>query len=167
MGCFCSVTESWLTPCNPMDYSTSGFPVLPYLPECVQTHVHRVSDAIQPSHPLFPLLLLPSLFPASGSFPSNELALRIRWPKYWSFSVGPSNEYSGLVSFGIDWFEFLVVQASLKSVRKTVRMILKGCGYEPCATPGFVTSRGDGYDTGPEVRLDHSELLVQHSFVKV
>ena len=155
MGCFCSVTKSCLPPCNPMDYSTPGFPVLPYLPECVQTHVHRVGDAIQPSHPLFPLLLLPSLFPASGSFPSNELALPIRWPKYWSFSVGPSKEYSGLVSFGIYWFEFLVVQASLKSVRKTVWMTLKGCGCEPCAPLGFVTSRGDDYDTGPETRLDH------------
>ena len=82
------------------------------------------------------------------------------WPKYWSFSISPSNEYSRLVSFGIDWFEFLVVHRSLKSVRKMAWMILKGCGCEPCAMPRFVTSRGEDFDPGLEMKLDHSELFV-------
>ena len=72
------------------------------------------SSVIQPSHPL---LLLPSIFPSIRVF-SNELALRIRWPKYWSFSlsISPSNEYSGQISTQIDWFDLLAVQGTLKSV---------------------------------------------------
>ena len=98
---FCSITHSRPSLWDPMDCSTPGFPVLHNLPEVVQTHVHWVSDAIQP----FRHLLLPSwlqTFPASGVF-SNELALCIRWPKNWSFSfsISPSNEYSGLISFTI------------------------------------------------------------------
>ena len=86
------------------------------LPELAQTHVHWVSDAIQPSHPLSTLLLLPSVFPSIRVF-FNESALRIRWPKYWSFSfsISPSNEYSGLIYFSIDWFD-LAVQGTLKSL---------------------------------------------------
>ena len=70
--------------------------------EFAQTHIHWVSDAIQPSHPLYPLLLLPSIFPSIRIF-SNESALPIKWPKYWSFSfsISPSNEYSGLMSLGL------------------------------------------------------------------
>ena len=81
-----------------MDCSTPGFPVLHYLLELAQTHVHRVSDAIQPPHPLLPLLLLPSIFPSIRVF-SSESALHMRWAKYWSFSfsICPSNEYSGLI----------------------------------------------------------------------
>ena len=71
-------------------------------------------DAIQPSHPLRPLLLLPSIFPDIRVF-SSELALHIRWSKYWSFSISPSNEYSKLVSFRIDWFDLFAVQGTLKS----------------------------------------------------
>ena len=96
----------------------SGFPVHHQLPELAQTHVHQVSDGIQPSHPLSPpLLLLPSIFPSIRVF-SNESVLRIRWPKYWSFSfsISPSNEYSGLISFTIDWFDLLAVQETLKSL---------------------------------------------------
>ena len=91
--------------CDPMDCSTSGFPVHHQLPELPETHVLRVGDAIQPSHPCCPLLLLPSIFPSIRVF-SNGLALSIRWPKYWSFSFGtsPSNEYSELISCRIDWF---------------------------------------------------------------
>ena len=114
--------------CDPMDCSTPGFPVLHYLPEFAQTHVHWVGDAIQPSHPLSPLLLLPSVFPILRVF-SNELALCIRWPKYWSFSfsISPSSEYSGLISFKIDWFD-LLVQGTLKSLltKKNVQHILNG-----------------------------------------
>ena len=90
--------------------------VLHQLPELTQTHVHRVSDAI---HLIFyrPLLLLPSIFPSIRVF-SNESVLPIRWPKYWSFifSISPSNEYSGLISFRIDWLDLLAVQGTLKSL---------------------------------------------------
>ena len=74
-------------------------------------------DAIQPSHPLMPLLLLPPIFPSIRDFPS-ELAVCIRWPKYWSisFSISPSNEYSGLISLTVDWFDLLAVQWILRSL---------------------------------------------------
>ena len=100
-----------------MDCSTSGFPVHHQLLELVQTHVHWVGDAIQPSHPLLSLLLLPSIFSSIRVF-SNESVLHIRWPKYWSFSfsICHSNEYSGLISFRIDWFDFLAAQGTLKSL---------------------------------------------------
>ena len=92
-----------------------GFPVHHQLLELAQTHVHCVCDAIQPSHPLLPLLLLPSIFPSIRVF-SNESALRIRWPKYWSFSfsMSPSSENSGLISFRMDWLDLLEVQVTLK-----------------------------------------------------
>ena len=92
-------------------------PPCPLLPEFTQTHVHRVSDAIQPSHPLSspspPAFNLPQ---HQGLF--NESALHIRWPKYWSFSfsVNPSNEYLRLISFSTDWFDLLAVQGTLKSL---------------------------------------------------
>ena len=88
--------------CDPMDCSMPGFPVHHQLPELAQTHGHRVSDTIQPSHPLSSPLLLPSIFPCIKGF-SNESVLHIRWPKYWtfSFSNSPSNEYSGLISYGL------------------------------------------------------------------
>ena len=91
--CCCSVTQSCLTFCDPVECSTPGFPVLHYLLEFAQTHVHWVSDAIQPFILCFPLLLLPSIFPIIWVF-SNELTFRITWPKYWSFasaSVLPMN----------------------------------------------------------------------------
>ena len=105
-----------------MDYqvpgstSTPGSQVLHYLPEFAHIHVHWVGDAIQPSHPLSPLLLWPSIFPSIMVF-SNDLAFCIRWPKYWSFSfnISPSNEYSELISFRIDWFDLLAVQGTLKN----------------------------------------------------
>ena len=112
---FSSVTQSCPTPCDRIDCSTVGFLVCHQLLECTQIHVHRVSDAIQPSHPLSSLLLQPSIFPRIRVF-SSELVLRIRWPKYWSFSISPSNEFSGLISFRIDWFELLAVQGTLKSL---------------------------------------------------
>ena len=100
-----------------MDCSMPGFPVHHQFPEPAQTHVHRVGDTMQPSHPLHPLLLLPSIFPSIRVF-STESVLHIRWPKYWSFSfsISPSNEYSGLISFKIDWFDLLAVQGTLKSL---------------------------------------------------
>ena len=100
-----------------MGCSTPGLPVHHQLPELAQTHVHQVSDAIQPSHPLSPLLLLPSIFSSIRAV-SNELALPIRWPKYcsFSFSISPSNEYAGLIYFRIDWFDLLTIQGTLKSL---------------------------------------------------
>ena len=100
-----------------MDCSTPGFPVHNQLPELTQTHVHRVSDAIQPSHPLSSLLLLPSIFPSTRVF-SSESVICIRGPKNWSFSISicPSNEYSGLISLRMDWLDLLAVQGTLKSL---------------------------------------------------
>ena len=112
VGC-CSVAQLYPTLCSPVDCSTPACPVLHHHPEIAQTHAHWVSDAIQTSHPLSPLLLLPSIFPSIRVF-SYELALRIRWSKYWSFSISPSNEYSGLISFRVDWFDLLTVQGTLK-----------------------------------------------------
>ena len=110
------MAQSCPTLCNPVDCSTPGFPVHQQLPEPTQTHVHRVGDAIQPSHPLLSLLL-PSIFPSIRVF-SNESVLHIRWPKYWSFSfsISPSKEYSGLISFRMNWFDLLAVQGTLKSL---------------------------------------------------
>ena len=100
-----------------MDCSTPGFPVLHHLPECAQTQVHWVSDAIQSFHPLSPPSPLALSLSQIRVF-SNESALRIRWPKYYSFSfsISPSNEYSGLISFTTDWLDLRAVQGTLKSL---------------------------------------------------
>ena len=111
---FSSVTQSCPTLCDPMNRSMLGILVHHQLPESTQTHVHRVGDAIQPSHPL---LLLPSIFPSIRVF-SNESALCIRWPKHWSvsFNISLSNEHPGLISFRMDWLDLLAVQGTLKSL---------------------------------------------------
>ena len=109
---FSSVAQSCPTLCDPMECITPGLPVHHQLPEFTQTHVHRVSDAIQPSHHLtLTLLLPPSIFPSIRVF-SNELFLHIRSPKYYnfSFSISPSNEYSGLISFRTDRFDLLAAK---------------------------------------------------------
>ena len=100
-----------------VDCSTSGFPVHHQLQKPIQTHIHWV---VMPSNHLIlchPLLLLPPIFPSIRVF-SNESVLRIKWPKYWSFSfsISPSNEYSGLISFRMDWLDLLAVQGTLKSL---------------------------------------------------
>ena len=105
------------TLCNPVYCSTPGFPVHHQLPEFTQTHVHWVGDAIQPSHPLsspFP----PALNLSQHQGLLNESVLLIRWSKYWScsFNISPSNEYSGLISFRVDWLDLLAVQGTLKSL---------------------------------------------------
>ena len=112
----CSVSKSCPALCGPRDCSTPAFPVLHHLLELTQTHVHRVGDAIQPSHPLSSSSPPPSIFPSIRVF-SNELVLCIRWPKYWSFrfSISLSNEYSGLISFRMDCLHLLAVQGTLKS----------------------------------------------------
>ena len=115
--CSCSAAQSCLTLCNPTDCSTPSFPVHHQLPELTKTHVHRVSDAIQLSYPLSSLLFLPPIFPSIRVF-CSESVLHIRWPKYWSFSfsISPSNEYSRLSSFRMDWLDLLAVQEILKSL---------------------------------------------------
>ena len=99
-----------------MDCSTPGFPVLHHLPRLAQTHV---TELVMPSNhlSLYCPLLLPSIFSIIRVF-SNESALHKWWPKYWSFSfsISPSNEYSGLISFRIDWLDLLAVQGTLKSL---------------------------------------------------
>ena len=115
---FSSVAQSCPTLCNPMNHSMAGLPVHHQLPEFTQTHVHRVS--VMPSSHLIlcrPLLLLPPIPPSIRVF-SNESALRMRWSEYWSFSFSiiPSKEIPGLISFRIDWLDFLAVHGTLKSL---------------------------------------------------
>ena len=112
-----SVAQSCLTLCDPMNRSTPGLPVHHQLPESTQTHVHRVGDAIQPSHPLS-TSSSPAPNPSSIRVFSNESTLRIRWPRYWSFSfyISPSNEHPQLISFRTDWLDLLAVQGTLKSL---------------------------------------------------
>ena len=104
-----SVAQSSPTLCNPMNCSTPGLPVHHQLQEFIQTHVHRVGDAIQPS-PSPPA-------PSIRGF-SNKSTRRMRWPKYWSFSfsISPSNEHLGLIFFRMDWLDLLAVQGTLKSL---------------------------------------------------
>ena len=113
----CSFAPSCPTLFDPMDRSTTGLPVLHHLPEPAEI---MSIDSVMPSNHLIlccPLLLLPSIF-------SSELVLCIRWPKYWSFSfsINPSNEYSGLISFRIYWFDLLTVQGILKSCHINVHL---------------------------------------------
>ena len=114
---FSSVTQSYLILCDPMDCSMPGFPVHHQLLELTQIHVHLVGDAIQLPHP--------QSSPSPPAFNlshikvfSNESILHIRWPNYWSFSfsISPSNEYSGLICLRMDWLDLLAVQGTLKSL---------------------------------------------------
>ena len=100
-----------------MDCSTPGSPVLHWFLDIAQTRVNWVGNVIQPSCPRHPLVLLPSIFPNIRIF-SNESLLCIRWPDYWSFSfsISPSNEYSGLISFRMDWLDLFAVQGTLKNL---------------------------------------------------
>ena len=114
--CCCSVDQSCLTLCNPMDCSTPGFPVLHYISWSL-LKLMSITLVIPSNHLILcqPLLLPPSIFPSIRVF-SSESALCIRWSKYWSFSfsISPFNEYSGLVSFGLDWFDLLAVQGNFQ-----------------------------------------------------
>ena len=112
--CYRSVAQSCLTLCNPMDCSIPGFPVL----TISQSLLKLMSiESMMPSNHLILChpLLLPSVFPRIRIF-SRGLALCIRWLKYWSSIISPSNEYSGLISFRMDWFDLLAVQGTLKSL---------------------------------------------------
>ena len=113
--CCCSVAKSYLTLCDHMDCRTPGFLFLHHLQGLLKL---LSTELVMPLNHLIlycPLLILPSIFPSIRVF-SNESALHIRWPKYWgfSFSISPSIEYSGLISFRIDWFDLLAVQRTLK-----------------------------------------------------
>ena len=113
--CCCEVTHLCLTLCDPMDCSMPGIPVLHSLTEFAKTHA---IELMMPSkHLIFchPFLLTPSISPSIRVF-SNKLTFPIRWPKYWNFSINPSNEYSGLISFRIYWIDFFAVQGTLKSL---------------------------------------------------
>ena len=114
---FSSVTQSCLTLCDPMNRSTPGLPVHHQLPEFTQ--LMSIESVMPSSHLILcrPLLLLPPIPPSIRVF-SNESTLCIRWPKYWSYSFGISlsNEYSGLISFRMDWLDLLAVQGTLKSL---------------------------------------------------
>ena len=100
-----------------MNCSTPGLPVHHQFPKFTKTHVHLVGDDIQPSHPLSSLLFLPPIPPSIRVF-SNESTLHMRWPKYWSFSFSiiPSKEIPGLISFRMDWLDLLAVSGALKSL---------------------------------------------------
>ena len=115
---FRSVTQSCPTLRDPMNRSTPGLPVHHHLPGFTQTHVHR--ESVKPSSHLIlchPLLLLSPIPPSIRVF-SNESTLRMRWPKYWSFSFSiiPCKEIQGLISFRMDWLDLLAVQGTLKSL---------------------------------------------------
>ena len=114
---FSSVAQPYPTLCDRMDCSIPGFPVYYQLLEFTQTLGHWVSDAIQQSHPLSSPSPPPSIFPCIRVF-SKESVIRIRWPKYWSFSsnISPSSEYSGLISFRMDYLDLLGLQGTLKSL---------------------------------------------------
>ena len=112
-----SVTQSCPTLCDPMNCSMPAFPVLIITLSLFK--LMSIESVIPFNHLILchPLLLLPSIFPRNRVF-SNESGLCIRWPKYWSFSfrISPSSEYSGLISFRIDWFDLLAVQGTLRSL---------------------------------------------------
>ena len=125
---FSSVAQLGLTLCSPMDCIMPGFLVLYHLPEFAQTHVHQVGDAIQPSHHL--------LSPSPPAFSLSQHQGLSQWvssshqvAKYWS--VSPSNEYSGLVSFGIDWLDLLAVQVILNSLSNTIVQKHQFFGTQP------------------------------------
>ena len=114
---FSSVTQSCPTLCDPMNHRAPGLPVHHQLPEFTQTHIRRVGDAIQNLILCRPLLLLPLVPPSIRVF-SSESTLRMKWPKYWSFSFSiiPSKEIPRLISFRMDWLDLLAVQGTLKSL---------------------------------------------------
>ena len=117
---------------NPMDCSTPGYSVPYYLPEFAQ--IHAIDSVVLSNNLILccPLLILPSVFPSIRIF-SNESALHIRWPKYWgfSFSISLSNEYSGLISFRIDWFDLLEVQGTLKRLFQYHSLKVRFFGAQP------------------------------------
>ena len=154
---FSSATQSCPTLSCPTDCNIPGFPVHHQLPELAQIHVHQVSDAIQPSHPLLsPSPLAFNLSQHQSLF--QWVVLHIRLPKYWSFSfsVTPSNEYSGRISFKIDWFDLLVVQETQESCLKSLKAsILQSSAF-------FTVQLSHPYmTTGINHSLDQTDLCWQ------
>ena len=129
---FSSVAQSCPTLCDPMNRSTPGLPVHHQLLEFTQTHVHRVGDVIQPSHPQLSLLLLLPIPPSIRVF-SNESTLPMRWPKYWSFSFSiiPSKEIPGLISFRMDWLDLLAVKGPSRVFSNTTVQKHQFFGAQP------------------------------------
>ena len=156
---FSSVAQLCPTLCGSVDCSTPGVPVHHQLPELVQTRGHWVGDAIQPSHPL---LLLPSIFPSLKVL-FNVLALCIMWWKYWSFSfsISPSNEYSGLISFRMDWLDLLAVQGTLKSFlqRHSSRVSVL-----QCSAFFMVQLSNPSFPYGKDHSFDYIDLCQQNVF---
>ena len=113
--CCYSIANSCLTPCDPLDCSSQAF--LSFIISWSLLKLMSIVSMMPSSHFILccPLFLLPSVFPGIRVFP-NESSLHIRWPKYWSFSISPSNEYPELISFRIDWFDLFAVQGTLKSL---------------------------------------------------
>ena len=127
----CPVAKLCLTLCNPMNCKTTGFPVLHFLPEFAQTHVHWFGDAIETSRPLLPPSLL-VLNLSQHRVLSSELAHCIKWPKYWNVSISTFNDYSGLLFFRIGWFDLLAVRGTLKCLvqhQNSVTSILKHSAF--------------------------------------
>ena len=133
-----------VTLCDPMNLSMPGLPVHHHLLEFTQTHVH---ESVMPSSHLIlcrPLLLLPPIPPSIKVF-SNESTLRMKWPKYWSFSfsISPSNEHPGLISFRMDWLDLLAVQGTLKGLLQQHSLkasILKCSAFFRCYLSPFLGS---------------------------
>ena len=157
-----------------MNCSTQGLPVHHQLLEFTQTQVHRVRDAIQPSHPCHPLLLVPPIPPSIRVF-SNESTLHVRWPKYWSFSFSiiPSKEIPGLVSFRMDWLDLLAVQGALKSLlqhQSSKASILRRSAFftvqlsHPYMTTGETIALTRRTFVGKVMSLLFNMLLVGHNF---
>ena len=163
---FSSVAQSCLTLCNPMNQSTPGLPFHHQLPEFTQTHVHQVGDAIQPSHPLSPLFLLPPISPSIRVF-SNVSTLHMRWPKYWSFSFSiiPSKEPPGLISIRMHWLDLLANhRITLISLQHPTqyKSSLKPPSKSPSLSPGPILIVQFSYSVVPDSlgphELQHTRL---------
>jgi len=158
-----SVAQSCLTLCNIVNRSSPGLPVHHQLPEFTETHVHGVSDAIQPSHPLLsPSPLAPN--PSQHQSLFHESTLHMRWPKYWSFSFSiiPSKEIPGLI-FRMDWLDLLAVQGTLKSLlqhhsSKASNCLLCSLAHNTCCIVVAVQSLSQSHSLQPH-GLQHLRLF--------
>ena len=121
---FSSVTPSCPTLCDPMNHSTPGLPVHHQLPEFTQTHVHRVGDAIQPSHPLSSPSSCPQSLPASEFFPMSQLFASSGQSTSFSFSIIPSKEHPGPISFRMDWLDLLAVLLTITLILYKMKSLL-------------------------------------------
>ena len=135
----CLVTQSHPNFCDLIDCSMPGFPVLQYLPAFARIHVHLVSHVIQPPHPL----LSPPL-PAFNLYQLQHLFQRVsclhQVAKYWSFNISPSNKYSGLISFRIDWFDLFAVQGTLKCLLHPQFKSINSLAFSPLYGPAFTSA---------------------------